>query len=170
MKSIYIGATLKAFLVLVLLFPFCTIRSQSNNFKKTIPPFRIQLADGDSLFAKDVKKDTPFMLIYFSPTCEHCQEFTRNLLQKISSFGNTQILFISYFPLADIEKYAGDFSLNKYPSIKAGTEGYAFIVQRFYNIMNFPFIALYDKKGALITAYRNAPTVDVLIKQFKIHK
>src|SRR5437762_69933 len=135
MKSIYVADILKTLLVLTLLLSFCKVQSQSNNFRKTIPPFRIQLTNGDSLFEKDVKKDIPLMVIYFSPTCEHCQEFTRNLLQKISSFGNTQILFISYLPLADIEKFEKDFSLNKYPSIKVGTEGYAFIIQRFYNVM-----------------------------------
>lgn len=110
------------------------------------------------------------MLVYFSPTCDHCQEFTRNLLQKISSFQSAQILFISYSPLAEIKRFEKDFSLNKYRLIKVGTGGYAFVVQRFYNIMNFPFIALFDKKETLIAAYKTAPTVEVLLKQFEINK
>lgn len=170
MKNIWAALVLRALILLVLFSPFCSAQSQSNNFRKTIPPFRIQLVSGDSLFSKDVKKDKPFMLVYFSPTCEHCLEFTRNFLQKISAFGNTQILFISYLPLPDIEKFEKDFSLSKYASIQVGTEGYAFIIQRFYNIMNFPFIALYDKKGTLIAAYRTAPSTEVLIKQFELHK
>lgn len=170
MKNISSPIFLKTLFAIAFLFSFLPAQSQSNNFRKKIPPFRIQLTNGDSLFAKDLKKDAPFMLIYFSPTCEHCQEFTRDLLQKISSFNNTQILFVSYLPLADLEKFEKDFSLNKYPSIQAGTEGYAFILRRFYNIINFPFIALYDKKGALIAVYRTPPTIEVLAKQFRIHK
>jgi thioredoxin-related protein len=170
MKNIFSGAAFPALVLLIFISPLCTAQSQSNNFKKTIPPFRVQLTNGDSLFAKDIKKDVPLMLIYFSPTCEHCQEFTRNFLKKISLFGNAQILFISYLPLTDVEKFEQEFSLNKYSSIKTGTEGYAFIVQRFFNIMNFPFIALYNKKGSLIAAYRTAPAVEVLIKQFETNK
>lgn len=170
MKSINAAIRLKMMILLPLIFSLCPAQSQSNNFRKTIPPFRIQLANGDSLFAKDVKKDVPLMLVYFSPTCDHCQEFTHNLLQKISSFENTQILFISYLPLPDIEKFEKGFGLNKYPSIQIGTEGYAFIVQRFYNIINFPFIALFDKKGALIAAYRTVPAIEALLKQFEINK
>jgi thioredoxin-related protein len=161
---------MKISIVFILLLPFCKVRSQNNDRKTTIAPFHIQLLNGDSLFSQDLKKNVPVMLIYFSPTCEHCQEFTRNLLQKITAFNNAQILFISYLPLNDVEKFKNDFDLDKYPNIKIGTEGYTFIVQRFYNIRNFPFIALYDKKGSLFAYYRTAPTIDVLIKQFETNK
>jgi thioredoxin-related protein len=170
MKKILVPHIFKMLLAFALLLSFSEAQSQNNNFRKTIPPFRIQLVNGDSLFAKDVKKSVPMMLIYFSPTCEHCQEFTRNLLQRISAFNNTQILFISYLPLTEVEKFENDFSLSKYPFIKTGSEGYAFIVQRFYNIMNFPFVALYDKKGMLIAVYRTAPAIEALIRQLNLHK
>lgn len=148
----------------------CSSAYSQNNSKTAIAPFRIQLTNGDSLFAKDLKKNTPAMLIYFSPECEHCQAFTRELLKKIKSFNNTQLVFITYQPVNTLDPFVRNFNLSKYPNIQLGTEGYAFIVRKYYNIINFPFLVLYDKNGKLVKYYRTPPGIDELIKQFELHK
>jgi thiol-disulfide isomerase/thioredoxin len=167
MKRISLKVTLRLLIVSTLIFSFSEVQSQDSNARKKIPPFRIEQVSGDSLFPKDLKKNMPSMIVYFDPTCEHCQAFTRSLLEKIKSFKNTQIVYITYAPISEVEKFKKDFSLDQYSNFKIGTEGYSFVVQKFYSIMKFPFIALYNKKGSLITFYRDQPTVDVLIKQLQ---
>jgi thiol-disulfide isomerase/thioredoxin len=167
MKNANLKIVFKVMILFALIFSFGKAQSQDSSAKKKIPPFRIEQVSGDSLFSKDLKKNMQSMIVYFDPTCEHCQAFTRSLLEQINSFKNTQIVYITYTPISEVEKFKNDFSLDQYSNFKIGTEGYSFVVQKFYSVMRFPFIALYNKKGSLISFYREAPTVDLLIKQFQ---
>ena len=169
MKRLLFLHLLKLSFLFVLLFSFNSVKAQQqdNDYKKKVPPFHIQLSNGDSLVSKQLKKNLPVMVVYFDPTCEHCQAFTRSLLEKIKSFNSVQIVYITYTPISEVEKFEKDFSLKKYSNFKLGTEGDSFIVQKFYYVSKFPFIALYDKKGMLITFYRDPPSIETLIQQFE---
>jgi thioredoxin-related protein len=167
MNQKYSVLTIRLPVLFVLLFSFYIGHPQHNDLPKTIPPFRIQLANGDSLIAKQLKKNTPVMIVYFDPGCEHCQAFTRNLLEKSKSFDKIQIVYISYASLQEVQIFEKDLNLRKYPNFKIGTEGSSFSVLRVYRPMQFPFIALYDKKGMLISSYKEIPPIQTLIQQFE---
>lgn len=141
--------------------------AQKHDAKKLVPPFDIELTNSKHFKAEEVKKEIPVIIIYFDPTCEHCKAFTGDMLKHYKDFGNTQIVMISYTSVAQVVKFEADFSLMNYPTIKVGTEGESFVVQRFYGVQKFPFIALYDRTG-VITAYHRTPTsVDVVLKELK---
>lgn len=161
---------IKLFLFFTLLFSLARVNAQDENFKRKIPPFHIQLSDGDSLLSTDLKKNTQVMIVYFDPTCEHCQAFTRDILKKIHAFDHVEIVYITYTPLSEVQKFVKDFGLNKYANFKVGTEGDSFVVQKFYYVSRFPFIALYDKQGMLLTFYRMPPTAEVLSQKFQSEK
>src|SRR3954447_12022445 len=168
MKSVNFVKSLKKLVLLVSLLSFSVAHAQQDNdYKKKVPPFHIQLANGDSLVSKQLKKNLAAMVVYFDPTCEHCQVFTRSLLEKMNSFNNVQIVYITYTPISEVQKFEKDFNLKKYSNFRLGTEGDSFIVQKFYYVSKFPFIALYDKKGMLITFYRDPPSIETLVQQFE---
>ena len=169
MKYKFSAHLLKSLVLFVLVFSFYSVQAQQqdNDYKRKVPPFHIQLVNGDSLLSKQLKKNLPVMVVYFDPTCEHCQAFTRSLLEKINSFNNVQIVYITYTPISEVQKFEKDFNLKKYSNFKLGTEGDSFIVQKFYYVSKFPFIALYDKKGMLISFYRDPPSIETLIQQFE---
>ncbi|HNP20496.1 MAG TPA: thioredoxin domain-containing protein [Panacibacter sp.] len=154
-------------LLSILLLSLMHADAQKHDTKKMVPPFDIELTNSKHFKANELKKEIPVIIIYFDPTCEHCHAFTGEMLKHYKEFGNTQIVMISYTPVAQVVKFEADFSLMNYPTIKVGTEGESFVVQRFYGVQKFPFIALYDKTG-LITAYHRTPTtVDVVLKELK---
>jgi len=153
--------------LLVFLFFICVKTNAQEATKKTMPPFKIQLTDKSFFSAKDIKKDVPTMLVYFSPTCEHCQEFTKHMLEKSNAFKKLQIIMVTYLPLTDIKKFETDFQLEKYSNIKTGSEGNTFLVPKFYDIRTFPFIALFNNIGALQVTYRTVPEMETLIGQIK---
>jgi hypothetical protein len=107
------------------------------------------------------------MLVYFDPTCEHCRLFTANLVKRMNDFTNTEIVMISYLPIAEIKQFESDFNLGKFHNIKVGTEGHSFVVQRWYNVQRFPFTALFNESGTCITSYREAPSMDELLLEMK---
>ena len=134
--------------------------------KKGIPPFDIQMVNGQHLKSSDLKKDQPLMLIYFDPTCDHCQLFINDLLKKISLFKEVQIVMITYVPLDQVKSYMAGSELSKQPGIKVGTEGTTFVVRYFYDIVQFPYIALHKKDGTLISTYESkVPDPEILAKK-----
>jgi hypothetical protein len=134
--------------------------------KKGIPPFSIQMANGQYLKSTDLRKDQPLMIIYFDPTCEHCHVFINELLKQIDLFKDVQIVMITYVPLDQLKSYMAGSELNKQPCIKAGTEGTTFVVRYFYDIRQFPYVALHKKDGTLISTYESkVPDPEVLAKK-----
>ena len=110
------------------------------------------------------------MIIYFSPDCSHCQHLVYDMKPKMKQFGDTQIVmvtFIDYSMLKMIKTFSRDFDLAKYPNIIVGTEGRSYVVQRYYQVKTTPYIAIYDRKGKLVTAYDKAPTMSELIATVK---
>lgn len=123
------------------------------NAQGKIPPFRMLLSDGTMFTATQLPLGKPVMIYYFSPDCEECQKFTGDLLSRIDDFSNVSIAMITYQPTQNVAGYVKKNNLRNYANIYAGTEGSSLFVKNYYNIMNFPFVALYTKEGNLIRTY-----------------
>lgn len=141
----------KYLLPFLLCFSFFTSASaqQAKLTKTTIAPFKITLVDGKTFTYKQLDKDKPTILIYFSPTCEHCKVFTEAMLKRKGELSNKQIVMVTYLPVSEIKKFDDELHISSNPNIKIGTEGYSFIVQQYYNVQSFPFVVEYDKTGKL---------------------
>ncbi|WP_170971077.1 peroxiredoxin family protein [Ilyomonas limi] len=122
---------------------------QTKTTKTTIAPFKIRLVNGEGFTYSQLAKNKPTILVYFSPTCDHCKKFTEAMLKRKKELADRQIIMISYLPLNEVKQFDDEFHLSSYPNIKVGSEGYTFIVQKYYNIQQFPFVATYDKQGKL---------------------
>jgi cytochrome oxidase Cu insertion factor (SCO1/SenC/PrrC family) len=157
--------------IFILVFGLTTLtglhaQSAPKPAKKGIPPFSIQMANGQFLKSTDLRKDQPLMIIYFDPTCEHCHVFINDLMKQINLFRDVQIVMITYVPPDQLKSYMAGSEVSKQPGIKAGTEGTTFIVRYFYDIRQFPYVALHKKDGTLIATYESkVPEPAVLAKK-----
>jgi thiol-disulfide isomerase/thioredoxin len=138
------------------------VQAQSKPISKTFPEFTLKLADSAVFKSSSIKKGNPAMVIYFSPTCDHCQVFIDSILKHIQSFKNYRIILVTYLDIPEVKKFEEDYHLKNYKNIIAGTEGTAFTVRYFYNVGTFPFTAVYDKNLNLVSIYRQPPTIDKL--------
>ena len=131
--------------------------AQQNN-KTTIAPFKVTLTNGKTFTYNELTKNKSAILVYFSPTCEHCQKFTEAMLKRKKELSDKQIVMVSYLPLADVKKFDEQYHLSSNTNIKVGTEGYTFIIQKYYNVQRFPFVAEYNKQGKLtqVVPYNSA--------------
>lgn len=129
----------------------------------TPPPFRLLLPDSSTYFTKaDLPKKTQLLIMVFNPDCEHCKKETDELIGNIEKFKKIQIVMATWQPFAEMKKFYEDFQLYQHPNIRVGRD-VSFIIPPFYNIRNLPFLALYDKKGDLITvAEGSLPMTKVL--------
>ena len=133
--------------VLALLF-INLFAQQKNN--TGIAPFVITMVNGKSYTYKELKPNTATVLIYFSPTCDHCKEFTKELVKHEKELKSKQIVMVGYEPINEMKKFDSLFHISTLPNFKMGTEGYTFIVQKYYSVQRFPFVAMYNKQMKLV--------------------
>jgi thioredoxin-related protein len=136
----------KNIIITLVLFFYIQGFTQSSN---SIAPFKIRLTNGDGYTYEQLKKNKPVILIYFSPTCDHCKTFTEAMLKRINKLQNNQLVMISYEDIKEVKTFDDDYKLSSHENIKVGSEGYTFVVQKYYNIQHFPFVVEYDKNGKL---------------------
>jgi thioredoxin-related protein len=157
--------SLVIFLLTILISTYA--QSSQNQYKKSLPPFDIQQANGSHFRVADLKKNQPVMLVYFDPDCDHCVLFAKELMKQINAFNNVQLVMITYVPIQSLKNFVTQLDLGKYPGIKVGTEGSSFIVRYHYNIIQFPYLALHDKNGSLFATYESEmPPIQQLAAMF----
>src|SRR5215510_15736602 len=87
----------------------------------TVPPLKLLLTDSSTIFTeKDLKKNTPLFVILFSPDCEHCQKETEELIDKIDSFKNIQIVMATFLPVDKMKTFYDNYKLNRFSNIIVG--------------------------------------------------
>jgi thioredoxin-related protein len=161
----------KILLILTLIIAAgCTRAQDTVNTRniQNIPPFKILRQDSTWFSVKDLKKNKPVMIIYFSPDCSHCQHLMYDMKPHMKELKNVQIVMVSFTEpsmLKMIQDFYKMFDLKKYPNVTVGTEGHSYIVQRYYQVRMTPFIAIYDHKGKLVKAYSRAPSVKELVAE-----
>ncbi|CAG5016661.1 hypothetical protein DYBT9275_05602 [Dyadobacter sp. CECT 9275] len=150
-------------LVFLLLFvtTAASVSQAQHPIPKTIAPFQIKLTNGQQYASTQLSKG-PVVLIYFSPDCEHCQNFTKDLVKNYSVVANKQVVMVTFQDMTMLKPFVTQYKLAQYPNIKVGTEGTSYVVQRYYQIRSFPYIAIYDKKGNLVRTFEGEqPHADI---------
>lgn len=131
-----------------------------------MPEFALKLPDGKWFTQYDLKKKTPTLILYFSPTCGHCQLETEEIISHMEHLGKLQIVMITSRPYEDMVSFYNHYKLERFPSITMGNDP-AYLVPKFYAVKTTPFSALYDKKGKLVKVYEKGIDMDELTELVK---
>jgi len=133
-----------------------------------VPPFQIMLHDGKVFRAQDLPLGKHIIIVYFSPECEECHEFTKAMKERIEELQSASIAMITYMPVEKVKPYVAENRLYLYPNIYIGTEGNSLFVANYFSIKLFPFVALFDKNGTLVKKYTSKEvSIDDLINRLK---
>ena len=158
----------KNFLFICLIVVALGSKAQSFTPPLTMPPYHILTTDSVYVTPDNLKKHKPVMIIYFAPDCSHCQHLMYELKPKMDAFKNTQVVMVTFVQqIKAIQVFARDFDLKKYPNFTVGTEGYTYVVQKYFDVHTTPYIALYDKNRKLVKAWDKAPSVDTLVSEVR---
>ena len=132
----------------------------------TIPPFHLLKLDSATYLTKDdIKKNHRTIILYFSPDCEHCRHQTEAILANSDKFKDIEIVMATYQPFGELKDFNAHYRIFEHPNIKMGRDEKFFFVP-FYRIHNYPYLALYDKDGKLITTFEGTQKVDTLLNAF----
>jgi thioredoxin-related protein len=132
----------------------------------TLPPFHLLKLDSSTYLTKeDVKKNRRTIIMFFSPDCDHCKHQTESILSDFSKFRDIEIIMATYQPFEELKEFNTHYKMAEHPNIKLGRDE-KFFLPPFYKIRNLPYLALYDKKGNLITTFEGTQKVDTILAAF----
>jgi len=166
----------KLFLFFSLIIVAATSYAQQNiETKLPLVKYRITTADSAILTPAALKKNKPVMLIYFEPSCTHCEHLMTELKPYMSQLKKIQVVMITYtktqYPfLRLIKDFNKKYNLSKYPNFTVGTEFTAkqdYPVMRYYQIATTPFTVVYDKHGKVVKSFPSVPEVKDLLSTVK---
>src|SRR5215217_2882507 len=95
--------------------------SQSQAGMKKIAPFQIRLTNGQQYTSSQLAAG-PVVLIYFSPDCEHCQNFTKDMVKNFNVFVNKQVVMVTFQAMDMLKPFVAQYNLGSYSNVKVGTE------------------------------------------------
>ena len=118
-----------------------------------IPAIKINIVPDSTVFTNEnLKKNTPFILMFFNPDCEHCQKETKELMAYKEELKGIQILMVSASPYKEIKDFYETYGLSSMPNIKLGQDVNSKLGS-IYKLRTFPSIFVYDNRGTLAKAF-----------------
>jgi thiol-disulfide isomerase/thioredoxin len=120
---------------------------------ETIPSFSIYTLPDSSVFSnKDLHKNKPFIIMFFSPDCEHCQKEMKELMAYKEELKNIRILMASPSSYPMVKQFYEDYDLVAMPNVKMGHDD-NFKLGSIFQLRTFPSIFVYDQRGKLAKAF-----------------
>jgi thiol-disulfide isomerase/thioredoxin len=143
--------------------------SQTSDAKpgSPIPAFKMLRTNNTYYSEKEIPKNKPFVLIYFAPDCDHCLKLMDDLFKRIHELDKATVVLVTFKPVNDLPAFEKKYQVAKYPNIKVGTEGTAYVLRNYYHLDTTPFTAMYDKRGKLTFSYKNEPPVNEFFAHLK---
>jgi len=118
-----------------------------------LPSFKIVAAPDSSIFTNEqLKKNQPFVLMFFNPDCDHCQKETKELLAYKKELKDLQIVMASPASFGLIKDFYNDYNISSIPGIIMGQDINYALGSR-YQLRTYPSIFVYDASGKLAKAF-----------------
>ena len=133
----------------------------------TIPPFKLLKIDSSSYFTKnDLKKNKPVLIMLFNPDCDHCKHETEEIIKNIDQLKDVQVVMATMMGFDAMKSFYEKYDLQKFENITVGQDT-KYTLPVFYHIRFMPYLAMYDKKGNLLTTFEGSMKIDDLVNTFK---
>ena len=136
----------------------------------TLPPIQLLLGDSATKYTKEnIPSKKPVLVLLFSPDCNHCQHTAEEMYNNRDALKGIHIVMSTVLSLYEMNSFMNKYKLNEMKNVVAGKDIY-FLLPPFYAIKNFPYMAMYNKKGNLIMGFEGSMGIDKVIKVFKDNK
>ena len=153
-----------------------SVFAKAQNSETVLPlvNYRITKADGNVVTPASLNKSKPVMVIYFEPSCSHCEHLMAELKPYMNQLKKIQVVMITYTRsegpyLNMLKDFSKKYNLAKYPNFTVGTEydHGKYPVQAYYGIYNTPYVVVYNTKGKVVKSFTNVPTAKDLLAAVK---
>ena len=158
--------SMKKHLALLLLCISGIVSASAQNYitHPKLPAFFILSPDSSKVFnTYYIEEGKPTVFIFFSPDCDHCQKFTKQLLPHMAEMKDANFYFLTIMDLPMLRAFSNVLGLQKYPNISTGKD-YQLFFPTFYHVDEVPCIVVYDKHRNFQKFYKGVAPIDELVK------
>jgi hypothetical protein len=139
-----------------------TIRIDYRKIGTPMPAIWAVTATGEVITDTMLRNGANLFVMMFNPTCEHCEDMTRDIEKHIGLFKKSQIVLLAAPMMGPyLEYFDKTTHYTQFPSLKVGIDSAKFI-DRTFNYEMLPQINVYDKDRKLIRSFSGISTVDSL--------
>lgn len=132
----------------------------------SLPPMQLLLGDSVRKFTKqDLPKKKAVLVMLFSPDCSHCQHTAEELPKFAKALKDVQVVMATVHSITQMNEFVRKYGLDKLPNVVVGKDLY-FLLPPFYAVKNFPFLAFYNRKGALISVFEGSMPLEKVADVF----
>jgi len=102
----------------------------------------------------------------FNPECEHCKHETEEIIKNMDELKDVQIVMATMMTFDSMKAFYDKYELNRFSNINVGQDK-KYTLPGFYQIRFMPYLAMYDKKGNLLTTFEGSMKIEDLVNTFK---
>lgn len=126
----------------------------------TLPAFNLLMTDSSTIFnTYNIPEGKPTVLMFFSPDCDHCQQTTRALTDRMDSLKQVQFYLFTPMSLSMIRDFAAKQHLGQYKNITIGQD-YEYFFPGFYGASYVPYVAVYDRKKRFVKMWEGRVKIE----------
>jgi len=115
----------------------------------SLPSLTMRLIDSTTEFnTEQIKEGKPFVIIYFSPDCQHCRKETRDLVANIGLVRNIQFILLTPMSYDDLRYFYKEFNLAMYSNLTVGQDD-RMTFYHYFNPKAIPYTAIYNRNKQL---------------------
>ena len=131
----------------VMLGPVMALAQLNFRTLPEFPAFKLKGSDGQVFTTTAVmQKNKPTVVIYFSPTCHHCQTQVQDITSNMKTFKDARFLLVTSYGEQDTRPFLDEYAIEKFPNIRFGYDT-SYAMRRFFLLESMPGIFIYDKQG-----------------------
>lgn len=132
----------------------------------SLPSFKIQTVNKGVFTSDKLKKNSPVIIMFFSPGCDHCIQQFEDMQKRMSELKNIQIVMATWQPIEELAEFNKKYRVSQYPNVITGRDTEYFFPP-FYEIANFPHFAFYNKSGKLVSTHEGNLSIEKILQQVK---
>lgn len=151
----------------ILLGCFSKTKEKNTLEGTALPAFNLLLTDSSTwLNPAQASSGRATVLFLFTPNCPYCRGQIMEVTEKIDKFKDVNFYAITAAPHKDMKKFATQFDLEQYKSIKVGRDTAEFVLN-YFNPDGVPFIAVYNAKNKLTKTFSGKSSVESILSAAK---
>lgn len=152
--------------ILTINFAFSQSANPPYKQNPNLPSFKIQTVNKGVFTSDKLKKNSPVIIMFFSPGCDHCIHQFEDMQKRMADLKNFEIVMATWQPIEELAEFNKKYRVSQYPNVITGRDTEYFFPP-FYEIANFPHFAFYNKSGKLVGTHEGNLSIEKILQQFK---
>jgi thiol-disulfide isomerase/thioredoxin len=133
------------------------------NLIQTLPNLPISDLDStQTTLYQALVEQKPTLLLFFNPSCEHCQYEASEISKHLLAFENTNLVFISWESLQDIRVFRKQYFEGRHKPHCYKVE--LSVLSKTFGSLSVPCIYIYDSNKKLVKQYKGETKIELLME------